>query len=54
VLAIDPVIHVVPRPGRDPGPAAAYTEAQFQAWDMLAGGWSPASAAGRGCSTWWG
>ncbi len=36
VLAIDPVIHVVPRPGQDPGPAAAYTGSQFQSWDMLA------------------
>jgi hypothetical protein len=41
VLAIDPVIHVVPRAGQDPGPAAAYTEAQFQAWDMLAGRRAP-------------
>jgi hypothetical protein len=54
VLAIDPVIHVVPRPGRDPGPAAAYTERSSRPGTCSPGGWSPASAAGRGCSTWWG
>ncbi|CAA9469212.1 MAG: hypothetical protein AVDCRST_MAG13-333, partial [uncultured Solirubrobacteraceae bacterium] len=48
VLAIDPVIHVAPRPGRDPGPAAAYTEAQFQAWDMLAGRLEPGLGGGPG------
>ncbi len=46
VLAIDPVIHVVPREGQDPGPAAAYTEAQFQAWDMLAGRLEPGLGGG--------
>ena len=48
VLAIDPVIHVAPRPGRDPGPAAAYTGAQFQAWDMLAGRLEPGLGGGPG------
>ncbi len=33
----DPIIHVVPRPGDDPAPAEAHRQAQFQAWDMLAG-----------------
>ncbi|RKK05665.1 beta-glucosidase [Pseudoroseomonas wenyumeiae] len=37
VLAIDPLINIVPRPGQDPAEAAALNEAQFQAWDMLAG-----------------
>ncbi len=37
ILAIDPMIHVVPRKGQAPRRAAAYTELQFQAWDMLAG-----------------
>ena len=37
VFAIDPVIHVVPGRGRDPRRAAAYTSAQFESWDMLAG-----------------
>jgi hypothetical protein len=48
VLAVDPLIHVVPRPGQDPGPAAAYSEAQFQAWDMLAGRRSPELGGGPG------
>ena len=48
VLAIDPVIHVVPRPGQDPGAAAAYAEAQFQAWDMLAGRLEPGLGGGPG------
>src|SRR3954447_15215000 len=37
VFAIDPVIHVVPGRGQDPRQAAAYTRAQFETWDMLAG-----------------
>ncbi len=37
VLAVDPLIHVAPRRGADPRPAAAYAEAQFRGWDMLAG-----------------
>src|SRR4051794_34931546 len=37
VFAIDPVIHVVAGRGRDPRRAAAYTSAQFESWDMLAG-----------------
>jgi hypothetical protein len=41
VLAVDPLIHVAPAGGQDPGPAAAYAEAQFQAWDMLAGRLAP-------------
>jgi hypothetical protein len=38
VLATDPLIHVVPRHGQDQRRAAAYTRAQFETWDMLAGG----------------
>jgi hypothetical protein len=41
VLAIDPLIHVVPRHGGDPGPAAEDTELQFEAWDMLSGRMEP-------------
>jgi hypothetical protein len=41
VLAVDPLMHVAPAAGQDPGPAAAYAEAQFQAWDMLAGRLAP-------------
>ena len=38
VLAIEPMIHVVPRRSEDTGLADAwYNRAQFQAWDMLAG-----------------
>jgi hypothetical protein len=37
ILAIDPIINVVPRPGQDPAEAAGVNEAQFEAWDMLAG-----------------
>jgi hypothetical protein len=37
ILAIDPIIHVVPRPGQDPADAARLNETQFEAWDMLAG-----------------
>ena len=41
VFAIDPLIHVVPGRGQDPRRAAAYTRAQFEAWDMLAGSRNP-------------
>ncbi|HEY0206868.1 MAG TPA: hypothetical protein VGC15_22280, partial [Acetobacteraceae bacterium] len=41
VLAIDPVIHVVPGQGKGPRQAAAQTCAQFEAWDMLAGRRAP-------------
>ena len=37
VFAIDPLIHVVPGRGQNPRRAAAYTRAQFETWDMLAG-----------------
>lgn len=37
VFAIDPLIHIVPRPGADPRPAHAYTQAQYEAFDMLLG-----------------
>ena len=37
VFATDPLIHVVPGRDQDPRRAAAYTRAQFEAWDMLAG-----------------
>jgi len=41
VFAIDPLIHVVPGRGQDSRRAAAYTRAQFEAWDMLAGHRNP-------------
>jgi len=41
VLAIDPVIHVVPAQGKGPRQAATHTRAQFEAWDMLAGRKAP-------------
>jgi hypothetical protein len=34
---IDPIIRVLPPPGHDPRPAEEHNEAQFTAWDMLAG-----------------
>lgn len=37
ILAIDPIINVVPRSGQDPAKAAERNEGQFEAWDMLAG-----------------
>jgi beta-glucosidase/6-phospho-beta-glucosidase/beta-galactosidase len=40
IVHVDPLINVVPRPGADAGEreqAAAYTRAQFQSFDMLAG-----------------
>ena len=48
VLAIDPLIHVAPAAGGDPRLAAAYTEAQFQGWDMLAGRLEPGLGGGPG------
>jgi hypothetical protein len=38
-LHVDPLIHVVPHPDRpeDASAAQAYTESQFEAWDLLAG-----------------
>jgi hypothetical protein len=41
ILAIEPVIHIAPIPGKDPGPALAHLQAQFQAWDMLVGRQAP-------------
>ena len=41
LMAIEPLIHLVPRAGEDPRPAEAYLELQFQAWDMLAGRFEP-------------
>ncbi|SDE56961.1 glycoside hydrolase family 1 protein [Belnapia rosea] len=41
ILAIDPLIHIAPAPGKDAGPALAHLEAQFQAWDMLVGRHAP-------------
>jgi hypothetical protein len=52
VLAIDPVIHVVPRRARTPGPPPPTPRRSSRPGTCSAGGWSPASAAGRGCSTW--
>jgi hypothetical protein len=40
-MAIEPLIHLVPREGEDPRPVEAYLELQFQAWDMLAGRFEP-------------
>ncbi|HEX8695413.1 MAG TPA: hypothetical protein VF746_23575 [Longimicrobium sp.] len=39
IAHVDPAIHVLPAPGRprDRRIAAAYTRAQYEAWDMLAG-----------------
>jgi hypothetical protein len=48
LLAIDPLINVVPRPGQDPAAAAAISEDQFQAWDMLAGHLRPDLGGGPG------
>jgi hypothetical protein len=42
LMAIEPLIHLVPREGEDPRPVEAYLELQFQAWDMLAGRFEPA------------
>jgi hypothetical protein len=41
LMAIEPLIHLVPREGEDAQPAKAYLELQFQAWDMLAGRYEP-------------
>jgi hypothetical protein len=39
IVQVDPVIHVIARPGRprDRKPAEDYRRAQFQSWDMLSG-----------------
>jgi hypothetical protein len=37
ILAIDPVINIVPRPDQDPAEALTLNEGQFEAWDVLAG-----------------
>jgi hypothetical protein len=37
VLAIEPVINIVPRPHVDPAPARTHTEAQYSPFDMLLG-----------------
>jgi hypothetical protein len=47
-MAIDPLIHLVPRAGQDPRPAEAHMAAQYQAWDMLAGRVEPALGGGAG------
>lgn len=47
-LAVEPVIHIVPRRGRDPRRAATLTRAQFEAWDMLAGRREPELGGGPG------
>ncbi|MFT8243983.1 hypothetical protein [Roseomonas sp. BN140053] len=39
-LAIDPIIHIAPRPGHEAA-AESYNQGQFQAWDMLAGRLDP-------------
>ncbi|SHK07246.1 Beta-glucosidase/6-phospho-beta-glucosidase/beta-galactosidase [Roseomonas rosea] len=41
ILAIDPIINIVARPGEDPAEAEARNEGQFHAWDMIAGRMSP-------------
>ncbi len=41
VFAIDPIINIVPRRGHDPRPVEAHNEAQWEAWDMLAGRLAP-------------
>src|SRR4051794_39303433 len=46
VFAIDPLIQVVPGRGQDPRRAAAYTRAQFESWDMLAGRKEPGLGGG--------
>ncbi len=41
ILAIEPLVHVVPRAGDDPGIAERHAESQSQACDMLAGQQEP-------------
>ncbi|MCR0985705.1 glycoside hydrolase family 1 protein [Roseomonas populi] len=41
ILAIDPIISIVPRPGQDPTDAEGRNEGQFHAWDMIAGRLAP-------------
>jgi hypothetical protein len=41
VIAVEPLIHVVPRAGESAAAAAAYSEAQFEACDMLLGQLEP-------------
>jgi len=41
VATVDPIIHIVPHAGQDPGPVEAYNEAQWQGWDMLTGRLDP-------------
>jgi hypothetical protein len=41
LFAIDPLIHIHPRAGTDPGPVEAYNEVQWEAWDLLLGGLEP-------------
>ena len=41
VIAIDPLINIIPRQGQDPRAVAAVNEKQFQAWDMLSGRLEP-------------
>ena len=41
IHAIDPIIHIHPRPGQDPGPIEAYNEVQWESWDLLTGRLEP-------------
>ena len=41
VMAIDPLINIVPREGQDPEGVAIVNQRQFQAWDMLSGRLEP-------------
>jgi beta-glucosidase/6-phospho-beta-glucosidase/beta-galactosidase len=49
--SVDPIIHVVPTPGRleEMAIAAARNEAKFEAWDMLHGHTRPELGGGQGC-----
>jgi beta-glucosidase/6-phospho-beta-glucosidase/beta-galactosidase len=43
IITVEPLIHVVPKRGKedDGGAATAYSNSQFEAWDMLSGALSP-------------
>lgn len=41
VVAVDPIINIVPREGQDPRPVAEYNGYQYEAWDMLLGRAAP-------------
>jgi hypothetical protein len=59
VFAIDPIIHLAPRPHADPEIARAYTAAQYHGWDMLTGrrepelGGSPEAVDAIGVNFYW-